>query len=157
MSVLGAGWGVGEGLGREPKGMAVEGAGARAWQGQQTLHTLSPSTFARAAGSLTFLSTHPVASLPGQTRCSPSLAHRAPYCRFPQGLQTSLSDRGLLSTLGADPFHPPPALYLRDIPGEAWVSGAPSARPRPSFLILALPVGAWILGYPGKGWVSGNH
>lgn len=111
---LGCVWGAGSLKGWRWR---AAGAGPVTWQGQaDPSHTPSPSTFARAVGSLIFLNTPPAGPLPGQTKCSTSLRGSwSPLLPVPRGLQMSLSDTGLcsasfptplLTTLGADPFLP---------------------------------------------------
>lgn len=70
----------------------------------------------------------------------------------PQGLQRSWSDPGqllsqFLIVLGAELTSTILLLrHLENIPQEAQVSGAVSARPRPSYFISVLSAGTWLLG-----------
>lgn len=118
----------------------------------------SPSTFARAAGSLIFFD----ALLQGPSQDTPNAstslggpeATLEPPTRLPQvprtsrgaGLTQASSCSPFLTVLGASPTSAILFCHLENIPPEAQVSRAASAKPGPSYLILALPAGTWILG-----------
>lgn len=151
------------------------------WQGlvdpSHTGWVLSPSTSARAAGSLIFFDTLlqglsqdiPNASTSlGGPRGHPGAPH--PLAPIPRDLQMNWSDPGqllssfprsrppFLTVLGADPSAILLFCHLENILPEAQVSRAASPKPRPSCLIPVLPAGTWIFGGPCcEGGESGSH
>lgn len=132
--------------GREPKGVTMEDSWDWGWDlvGPRRPFTHSLTQHLRKSSWLP----HFPQWAPG------ALSHQSPRA----SRRTCLVQACTLSPLPL-PFSPawvqtsschPPALHL-NIPREAWVSGATSAKPRPSSVILALPAGTWILSYCGGG------